>query len=309
MQGSDHCGGRLAARAQQGGEFRSGERLDRVAEDPRERGVAALHPAVAVEHRDPFGQGVECGLPFFLAAPHHLDEPGVGEDHRGVGRDRREEAQVFGRERPGVVAGDPDDAERHPVRPERGDGGGPRGEARKDRDRRPVGGLGLDVPRLERLERQPFRVARHDPARQVRHVPLGPRHAERATPRLGEEHEGPLGVQEAQGITRHLLADPLHLERVGEHIAQFLEREQLPHPSVELESGLALRRLRQLGARRRGTGAEERRDGQGCGHRGGDPAQGGAQGFPSPPARWVETASAGALGFTRIDLAGMPTFT
>ena len=93
-------------------------------EQQRERPVGTADPARVVHHRDPLAQGVERGLPLLLGAPHQIEEPRVGERDRRVGRDGREQAYVFRRERPGARVRHNERADDDAVRPERHRGGG-----------------------------------------------------------------------------------------------------------------------------------------------------------------------------------------
>ena len=55
----------------------------------------------------------------------------------------------------------------------------------------------------------------------------------------GERDEGTAGLEEAQGVPHDLVYRALELQRVGQHVREFLKREQLRQPPVELVRGVA----------------------------------------------------------------------
>ncbi len=161
---------------------------------------------------------------------------------------------------------------------------------------------------------------------------------------IDQHRHDAVGAEEAGGIACHLLDDPLLLQRFGEDVSQFAEREDLGDPALQLGAGivpLLLDRL-QLPVERalfdhqhaeaRGernqeeppagepgggdyeefNGSKGEPDGR-CEHHRRNAAAAAALQLPSPAdrraIRSVTYASGGALGLTRTDLAGMPTLT
>ena len=82
-------------------------------------------------------------------------------------------------------------------------------------------------------------VARNRGPLEVGERPLGGRDPQRVrVPLAGERHEGAARLEEAQGVTHHLIHGPLELERVGQDVGELLEGEQLREPPVELARGV-----------------------------------------------------------------------
>ena len=149
-----------------------------------------------------------------LGAAHHFEEPGVRDDDGGVGRQRREQPNVFGDKDALAGVGDDERADHDPVRPQRDGGGGGGLEALHDHR-----GLGAGIP--DQLDVLP----RRGPGDQAGILGLDLLAAERRERAFGggdlervvggfahQCEERPTGIEKAHRVAHHLLDDAVQLQ-------------------------------------------------------------------------------------------------
>ncbi len=218
------------------GERRSDHTLERHAKQAGKRAIGAPDASFVVHHRDALAQGVERRLPLLLGAAHHFEEPGVRDDDGGVGRQRREQPNVFGDKDPLTGVGDDERADHDAVRAQRDGGGGSGLEALRDHR-----GFGAGIPdQLEVLPRrgtgdQAGIVALDLLAAERCERPFGGGDLERVAGGFAHQRqERPTGIEKAHRVAHHLLDDAVQLQRIGQDVRQLLQREQLGQAAIEL---------------------------------------------------------------------------
>jgi len=195
-------------------ERRADDVLQRRVEELGKRAIRALHASFVVHHGDALAQRVERRLPLLLGAPHHLEEPGVRDDDGGVGRQGREQPDVFGDKDALAGVRDHERADHDSVRPQRDGRRGGGFEALRDHR-----GLGAGIP--DQLEVLPRRgagdqagILRLDlQAAQRRERAFGGGDLERVARGFSHQRqERPPGIEKPHRVAHHLLDDAIQLQ-------------------------------------------------------------------------------------------------
>ena len=217
----------------------SGDLGDVATQERRQGPVGAGDPILAVHHRHALGEGVERRLPLLLGAAHQVEEPGVGDHHRGVGGQGGDQPKIFGGEHASARVRHHQGAYHRAVSAE-GDRGGGFGKETGDEDDR----SGARVPDqlqafpAHRPDHQARVGAGNDGADLGSQGALGGGHDQGfAVVLTGEGDQGAPGLQEAHRVADHVLDDAVELEGIGQDVRQLLQGEQLGEPPVQLVGG------------------------------------------------------------------------
>src|SRR5262249_48741155 len=160
------------------------------------------------------------------------------------GRDGGEQPEVFGRERTFPAIGDGQRSYRTPLRAQRRDRGRANYLTLQQLNGPPLGCL-ADLDALAgHGEPQESRVLYPDLSSfDLGEVAGGGNSTERTGLLINQGNDGSFRLQEARGITGDLLCNALELDRLGQDVAQLLQRKQLADAPIELAGCFSLASL------------------------------------------------------------------